>query len=311
MRLAFKLFDSEGVNLVNVLKDGSAGLDEMQKRFEALGGAVSRDEIAKIERFNDAMVDLKTLLGGVLQRIVISVAPSAIKAIETLERTVTAGGAFFAGTSKASKDFDPFGFDIAGKRNRALSAPGRDRTAGIRSTSATDILLGALTGRGDPKPIGGLPAKFIQKKREEEQAKEQAKIASSPKITSIIQRALVASTRGRSANRFATGQKLEGLLGSFADAKSRAVQFSDKALSDQRKEERFFDTSLKSLREQTPQQAQGVNRLIEATSAEGIAAIRKGRRPNEKLEKLSEAQLAEIKGLRADLGIKEPFQDLL
>jgi hypothetical protein len=41
VRLAFKLFDSEGVALVNLPRDGSDGLDEMRERARDLGIAWS------------------------------------------------------------------------------------------------------------------------------------------------------------------------------------------------------------------------------------------------------------------------------
>ena len=37
MRLAFKLFDSEGVALVNLLRGGSGALEEMRERARDLG----------------------------------------------------------------------------------------------------------------------------------------------------------------------------------------------------------------------------------------------------------------------------------
>jgi hypothetical protein len=37
VRLAFKLFDSEGVSLVNLLSDGSDALEQMRERARSLG----------------------------------------------------------------------------------------------------------------------------------------------------------------------------------------------------------------------------------------------------------------------------------
>ena len=68
VRLAFKLFDSEGVGMVNLLKDGSAGLREFSKEAESLGIAFSADELAKVEAMNDAINSLskrfKSLAGN-------------------------------------------------------------------------------------------------------------------------------------------------------------------------------------------------------------------------------------------------------
>ena len=51
--LAFKLFDSEGVGLVNTLALGSEGLAEMGRQAEAAGLAISRVDAAKVEAAND------------------------------------------------------------------------------------------------------------------------------------------------------------------------------------------------------------------------------------------------------------------
>ena len=48
VRLAFSLFDTEGVNLVNTLAMGSEGLRETQQEAEKLGIAITRIDAAKI-----------------------------------------------------------------------------------------------------------------------------------------------------------------------------------------------------------------------------------------------------------------------
>lgn len=75
VRLAFKLFDSEGVALVNMLENGSAGLKQMTDDFHELGMAVSAEEVAKVEAFNDSMQKLGTLFGNIGQKITAAVVP--------------------------------------------------------------------------------------------------------------------------------------------------------------------------------------------------------------------------------------------
>lgn len=58
LRLAFKLFDSEGVAMVNMLDDGAAGLDAMSKRAQDLGLVMEDDLIRKAE---EAQSQLDTL----------------------------------------------------------------------------------------------------------------------------------------------------------------------------------------------------------------------------------------------------------
>lgn len=76
VRIAMKLFDSEGVALVNTLKDGSAGLKEFAKETEALGLAVSEVDAAKIEAANDAITRAKGVFTGLGNQLAISFAPA-------------------------------------------------------------------------------------------------------------------------------------------------------------------------------------------------------------------------------------------
>lgn len=76
VRLAFKLFDSEGVSLVNVLKMGSGGLREMFNEAGALGAVMSTSAAKGVERASDALVRLGTLTGGIKDQFVAALAPA-------------------------------------------------------------------------------------------------------------------------------------------------------------------------------------------------------------------------------------------
>lgn len=76
VRLAFKFFDSEGVALINMLKDGSGALDEFYKEAERLGILMSRSDIAKVEAANDAFDKMKQVVNAIWDRITIALAPA-------------------------------------------------------------------------------------------------------------------------------------------------------------------------------------------------------------------------------------------
>lgn len=76
VRLAMQIFDTEGVGLVNTFKLGSDGLQAMQDRAIAMGQAIDRQGIARIETMNDAIDDAKAAWGGVWNRITVEVAPA-------------------------------------------------------------------------------------------------------------------------------------------------------------------------------------------------------------------------------------------
>lgn len=58
LRIAFKAFDSEGVQFVNVLKDGSAGLDKMAQRARELGIVIDSETAAKAKEFDSLWLQL-------------------------------------------------------------------------------------------------------------------------------------------------------------------------------------------------------------------------------------------------------------
>jgi len=74
VRLSMKLFDSEGVALVNTLKGGSAALTAIEGDLAAMGAAISRVDAAKVEAANDAMTKMKTQLAAISNTIAIDIA---------------------------------------------------------------------------------------------------------------------------------------------------------------------------------------------------------------------------------------------
>jgi hypothetical protein len=91
VRLSMKLFDSEGVALVNTLRLGSQGLREYEKEANRLGITVSRVDAAQIEKANDAFGRIGKMVEGVTNGIAIGLAP----AIEGLARSTTDWGSSF------------------------------------------------------------------------------------------------------------------------------------------------------------------------------------------------------------------------
>lgn len=97
VRLAFKLFDSEGVAFVNTLEGGSTALRQMFQDAEGLGFILSSSAVKGVEEANDAMMKLGTMFGGVRDQLVAALAP-ALRVIVDLMRNKlvkaieTAGG---------------------------------------------------------------------------------------------------------------------------------------------------------------------------------------------------------------------------
>jgi len=75
VRLAMKLFDSEGVALVNTLGEGSAGLKEMMMEAQALGVALGRVDTVQVEQANDAIERTKAVFQGVGNQLAVAFSP--------------------------------------------------------------------------------------------------------------------------------------------------------------------------------------------------------------------------------------------
>lgn len=118
LRLAFKLFDSEGVAMVNMLDDGSAGLDEMAKRARALGIILSEETARASEEFRDRVFDLRM----VLQSLQFAIGSAVIPRLTEVATRVTDW--FIANQSIISQRLDraiDFISDAIGGFIRALS----------------------------------------------------------------------------------------------------------------------------------------------------------------------------------------------
>lgn len=76
LRIAFKLFDSEGAALVNTLAGGSDVFDRTQQFLEQMGLALTEQDVAAVEAANDAWGRFTMSLDGVWQRAAVQVAPA-------------------------------------------------------------------------------------------------------------------------------------------------------------------------------------------------------------------------------------------
>jgi hypothetical protein len=96
LRLAFKLFDSEGAALVNTLGLGKDGLAAMLGEARALGLTMSTSAAVGVEKTNDALLKLGGLFKGVTDQTVAALAPAIEMLVERftgfLQRSIEAKG---------------------------------------------------------------------------------------------------------------------------------------------------------------------------------------------------------------------------
>lgn len=92
VRLAFKLFDSEGVALVNMLKEGENNLRGFFDQAEAVGIVMSGKAAAGVERANDAFFVLSSIFKGILDQTTAALAPALEYIAKSLSDTMVAFG---------------------------------------------------------------------------------------------------------------------------------------------------------------------------------------------------------------------------
>jgi hypothetical protein len=96
LRLAFKLFDSEGAALVNTLSQGSDGLKEMLGEAKVLGLTMSSSAAKGVEDTVDSLTRLKSLFKGVTDQTVAAFAPAiktmVVRFTQFLQRSIEAKG---------------------------------------------------------------------------------------------------------------------------------------------------------------------------------------------------------------------------
>lgn len=85
VRLAMKLFDSEGVSLVNTLV---SDLEAAEKKFDRMGIAITRQQAAMVEAYNDAKTDLGMLAQGFGQKLTVYLAGPFSEVLRYIEDVV-------------------------------------------------------------------------------------------------------------------------------------------------------------------------------------------------------------------------------
>jgi len=88
LRIAFKAFDSEGVAMVNMLRNGSAGILEFQQRANELGIIIDNSLIQKAVEAKDRMTELTMVLSTAKDKILLELSPSIIEMSEAFTRFI-------------------------------------------------------------------------------------------------------------------------------------------------------------------------------------------------------------------------------
>ena len=133
VRLAFKLFDTEGVALVNTMKLGAEGLDNVQKKAERLGIALDRNAIRRVEEANDAIGEMQHAWAGVGNELAITFAPALSKSADVVSE-------FLVGFRRMAADIGIGSMAM----DEAAEATARKEEADKRAAIAADVHAKAI-----------------------------------------------------------------------------------------------------------------------------------------------------------------------
>lgn len=100
---AQKLFDSEGVTLLNLLNEGPDKIRAFVDEANRLSGMLSADDVQRAKDFQLAWLKLSTALRGMKERFIIDIAPEATAAINALIDIQKKGGIGKAAADMAGK----------------------------------------------------------------------------------------------------------------------------------------------------------------------------------------------------------------
>jgi hypothetical protein len=138
--IAFKLFDSEGVDLVRTAALGSEGLAEMAKQAEAAGLAISRTDAAAIEEANDAINLATKQFQGFSMHLAREFAPILTKISEEFFRAGSESGGMAEAAGKA------FNYILRGVGVLADGVRGLVLLFKIATTALHGIVTASLSG---------------------------------------------------------------------------------------------------------------------------------------------------------------------
>lgn len=100
-RLAMKLFDSEGVALLQTMKGGAAGIQELRSKARELGVTLDADMAQKAVDAKDALTDMNARVTSLARNLTLALAPSLADAAGSIDR-------FVIGLTKAFNSADDF-----------------------------------------------------------------------------------------------------------------------------------------------------------------------------------------------------------
>ena len=158
VRLAMKLFDSEGVALVNTLDLGEKGLKRLAAESVVLGTSVSGDNLKKVTAMNDELKYLSAAFTGAKSRFTIWIAPEASQAIRLLSETIKYAGRGGLG-DVLFQVISPFSDVFRDKGRPSYVQRMMKKNVSAKTRAEEDAARNAMNERGIAK-LGAMPTKL-------------------------------------------------------------------------------------------------------------------------------------------------------
>jgi hypothetical protein len=146
VRLAFKLFDSEGVALVNLLSDGSGALEQMRERARDLGIVLDEHLVRDAERARTELDTLSQVISANLTRAALEAAPVIADLSSWL---ADVAGTLFNITHEGSER-------IIAEHERRIAQIEALRAKDGSNAQQVDQLIAQSAGQGLRLPVQGL-----------------------------------------------------------------------------------------------------------------------------------------------------------
>jgi len=83
-RILVALFGKTGADLAPLLKEGSDGIQRMAAEAKAAGAVFTREELARVEQFNDSWTKLQQTFRTLAERLVVDLSPAITELFESL-----------------------------------------------------------------------------------------------------------------------------------------------------------------------------------------------------------------------------------
>jgi len=98
---AVGIFGKSGAELAPLLAQGSAGIADLMSQADMLGIGLSNEDIEAAAKADDAYVRLTSTIGGLIDRVAVSLAPAFTAATNAITAVIPSVNAFFGAVSTA------------------------------------------------------------------------------------------------------------------------------------------------------------------------------------------------------------------